>query len=627
MCGIAGGIGRVSEENIRDVGSALRHRGPDDSGCIQDGPLWLLNTRLAIQDRSQAGHQPMRSGNGRYSLVFNGEIFNHLDIRRQHLSGAEFNGDSDTETLLYCWEKMGESCLNTLEGDFAFAVYDHAERMLFLTRDRMGVKPLYWYFDGAQFAFASELKALLRLPLGDPGLDPSVFGNYLLYQYNPDERTPFERIRKLPPSHLLRISLREMQPGVERYYRLPFGGNIEHRSAADWIRQTHDSLEHAVRSQLLSDAPLGLTLSGGLDSALVAAFARKARPDQAFTAYCIDTHGGMTDEGFAEDAAYAKLAAKHLNLRLELIPGDYDLGAELDAMVYALDEPQADPAAINIRLIAKAARADGNSVLLSGTGADDLFSGYRRHQLLHYQTGLQYFPGAIRVLAPLLANFSAKHPTIRRIEKVLRTAGRPPVDAAIHSFFWNEPGRIGRLFKEPVAALEQPYQLFQDLLQEIPVEQALLNKILFLEQRSFLPHHNLAYMDKLSMAESVEMRVPFADRNLVELAAALPLELKMNGTATKQVLRKIAGSYLPAAIIDRPKTGFAFPLRSWMRGADSGLVRDRLLDSTSLDDGIFNRREVTRLVEQTLSGRRDGTYTVFSLLCIESWLRQFTARP
>jgi asparagine synthase (glutamine-hydrolysing) len=206
------------------------------------------------------------------------------------------------------------------------------------------------------------------------------------------------------------------------------------------------------------------------------------------------------------------------------------------------------------------------------------------------------------------------------------TAGRAPLDAAIHSFFWNEPKTIGRFFAETVPDLNDPYALFRSLLEEIPPETALLNQVLFLEQRSFLPHHNLAYMDKLSMAEGVEARVPFLDRDLVALAASLPPGLKLRGMETKVVLRTIARGMLPAAIIDRPKTGFAFPLRSWVRGAGRPCIRERLLDSAFLDRGIFERQAVTRFVEETLAGRRDGAYTLFSLLCIESWLRQFTAR-
>jgi asparagine synthase (glutamine-hydrolysing) len=628
MCGIAGGIGRgISSSEAALVRQALKHRGPDDSGIFEEDGIWLLNTRLAIQDLSAAGHQPMTSADENLVMVYNGEIYNHHELRKTlAANGSRFRGESDTETLLHCWLSKGEACLPELEGDFAFAVFDKRQRRLTLVRDRMGVKPLYWYSDGRQVLFASELKALLKLPELDLSLDTSVFGNYLLYQYNPDERTPFARIRKLPPSHILTINLTALQPDVRRYYSIPFGGKPAAAIARNWQQETAATLEKAISGQMLSDAPLGLTLSGGLDSALVAAFARKARPHQKLDAYCIDTKGGMSAEGFAEDAGYARLVADKLGLHLKLVSGDYDLGAEIDAMVNALDEPQADPAAINIRLIAQAARADGNRVLLSGTGADDLFSGYRRHQLLRFHWLLQYAPSLLRRAAPALGGHSAARPAIRRIEKVLATSGRSALDAAIHSFFWTEPTLVTTLLNAPVASLREPYALFKNLLQEIPREHRLLNQVLFLEQRSFLPHHNLAYMDKLSMAEGVEMRVPYADRDLVSLAAALPVSFKMRGGETKAVLRAIGRELLPKEIIDRPKTGFAFPLRSWVRGAGQPMIRERLFESAFLDSGIFNRNAVIRFTEETIAGRRDGAYTLFSLLCIESWLRQFSAR-
>ncbi|MEO6830586.1 MAG: asparagine synthase C-terminal domain-containing protein, partial [Chitinophagaceae bacterium] len=390
-----------------------------------------------------------------------------------------------------------------------------------------------------------------------------------------------------------------------------------------------EKLEQTVIAQMESDAPIGLTLSGGLDSSLLAAYMRKASPGKTFKAFSVNTHGAMKGEGFEDDIDFARLMAKELKLDLHEISGSLDLENGLDKMIWQLDEPQADPAALHLGNIAEAAHTEGIKVLLGGTGADDIFSGYRRHQALPLMKITSKMPGfAASILKSNSGRFS-ENTFLRRVGKLALGAGLPIQDAMIQSHFWQKPETVSALFKSfdnGEEGIRWAFADFEELLQEIPDEKSLFNQMLLLEQRAFLPHHNLAYLDKMSMAHSVEMRVPYVARGMVELAASLPPNLKMKGKTTKFLLREVAKRHLPTSIIKRKKTGFGAPLRQWMRGELRELVGQRLLDDSFLNRGIFRKQSIVQMISDNDCGKADNAYTLFSLLAIESWLRQFAPR-
>lgn len=632
MCGIAGGINSgIDATKAEQILRHIRHRGPDDSGLFFDENLWLGNTRLAIRDLSGSGHQPMRSADGRFTIVYNGELYNHTQLKKElERSGVQFQSLCDTETLLYAFTIWGEDCLQKIEGDFAFAIYDAEKRELFLARDHMGVKPLYYYQKGSIFLFASELKALTGLLQVDYSILEKTFASYLLFQYCPNENTPFRFFKKLLPGHFLRIPL--SAPGgasPKQYYSFPFSGKYEQHSLAKWTDLLDQKLEQSVREQMESDVPIGLTLSGGLDSSLLAAYMRKVAPAKAFKAFSINTYGAMRKEGFRDDIDFARLVAKDLKLDLHEVSGTLALAGNLDEMVWQLDEPQADPAALHLGNIAEAAQKEGIKVLLGGTGADDIFSGYRRHQAISLMRTLGKMPPLLgNILNGLSKTFPANS-FLRRVGKVALGAGLPLQDAMLQTHFWQRPDVVAALLsncRNGERNSRWSFADFEKILEEIPEGSATLNKMLLIEQRAFLPHHNLAYLDKMSMAHSIEMRVPYLSQSIVAFAAGMPPNLKMHGSVTKFLLREVAKIYLPPSVINRRKTGFAAPLRQWIRGDLREVVRERLLDDSFLSRGIFQEQKLIQLIDENERGKADNAYTLFSLLAIESWLRQFAPR-
>ncbi len=623
MCGIAGGLNHsLSPADEQAVFTALAPRGPDHQGIWRQPGIWLANTRLAIQDLSPAGNQPMLSADGRCTIVYNGELYNTAELRqRLQQGGHTFSSHCDTEVLLRAYLAWGPQCLDHIEGDFAFAIWDELAQRLFLARDPMGVKPLYYYQQGSTFLFASDIRTLCAISDLDRSLAPEVLGNYLSLLYSPTEATPFRYVHKLLPGHSFSLSTSDVNAEPCRYYSIPMKGH-RRRPEPDWHQDLRSTLRTVIDRQLHADVPVGIMLSGGLDSSLIAAIARSVQPELPLHAFCISTGSSLSDEGFEDDLPFARHVAQHLGLPLQEIPHQLPAkGAWIDTMIQRLGEPQADPAAWYVSEMAQAARDQGVKVLLSGAGGDDLFAGYRRHLAARVYPLLQFLPGQSAALTQMLPARSAFR---RRLSKLLNLAGSSPLEAALSVHCWTPFETITDLL-QPELQRTPTARLLASLLEEIPDEDRLLQQMLFIEQRSFLPHHNLAYTDKMAMAFSVEARVPFADRALVDLAAAMPPELKLHRHTTKWILRQVARPLLPEEILKRGKTGFGAPLRQWMSSELQPLLRQRLLDPSFSRYGIFQPASVERLIQQQAEGKGDVAYTLFSLLCIESWLRQFAA--
>jgi asparagine synthase (glutamine-hydrolysing) len=632
MCGLAGFSGRFSESALREAGERIAHRGPDDSGVyLNDRGIGLAFRRLSIIDLSPLGAQPMASPDGAVVIVFNGEIYNFRELRDDlQRRGVTFRGHSDTEVLLHLYLAEGEGMLSRLNGIFAFAIWDGRDRSLFIARDALGVKPLYYATTDRGVAFASEIKALLSLVPEVRALDPVALHRYVTFLWCPGEGTPLKGVRKLLPGQALRVR----EGRIERswsWYQPPVvrsegKGALEESEA---VSGTADHLRRAVQRQMVADVPVGSFLSGGLDSSAIVTFAREVAPEiQCFTIASV----GEQDSGFTDDLPYARRVAQHLGVRLEVVTVDaLGMADDLEQMIWQLDEPLADPAPLNVLYISQLARRHGVKVLLSGAGGDDLFSGYRRHVAVEYEQYWRWLPQGVRAgLEQLTGGLDQRSGPARRLGKLFNGAGLAGDARLVNYFRWIRDAELRSLYAPEfgsAANVEAADRPMLDLLETLPAGAGPLERMLALEQRFFLPDHNLTYTDKMSMAAGVEVRVPFLDLELVDFAARIPARLKQRGTVGKWVLKQAMEPFLPADIIHRPKTGFGAPLRRWIGGGLRPLMAD-LLSPTSLKArGLFAPAAVQRLIDRNARGEVDAAYTLLSLMSIEIWCRKFLDSP
>jgi asparagine synthase (glutamine-hydrolysing) len=627
MCGIIGAWGAASAR-VSAAMDFIKHRGPDDTGIFTavGAPLTLGHTRLSILDLSPLGHQPMLDESGEVALVFNGEIYNFPELRAALASaGYNFKSHSDTEVLLALYLSEGMAMLPKLNGIFAFAIWDGRSQELFVARDALGVKPFYFCADAAGFSFASEIKALLQLRPDLRELDPISIHRYLSFLWCPGEGTPLRKVRKLLPGEAMLVKNNSIS-NRWIWYQLPaFRGVEQNLSEYDAITGTESALRTAVHRQLLADVPVGAFLSGGLDSSAVVAMARERASN--IRCFSIESKGGA-EAGETEDLPYAKLVAKHLGVPLDVVQIDASrMASDIERMVYMLDEPLADPATLNVFYISQLAREQGIKVLLSGAGGDDLFTGYRRHRALSYESLWSWLPGFARQgLENITSGFDQRKPLSRRLGKVFRGAALDGNARIANYFVWQQEGRLRSLyskqFRDSLVG-QSAVQPMIDFLAPLPQNTSGLERMLALEQRFFLADHNLPYTDKMSMAVGLEARVPFLDLDLVEFAARIPTKFKQRGKEGKWVLKRAMEPYLPHDVIYRPKTGFSAPLRRWMRFELRELFGD-LLSTQSLNRrGLFDPIAVQKLIQDNDSGRSDAAYTLLSLMCIEIWCRRF----
>lgn len=630
MCGIIGGITNKAFDQSKLL-NTIGHRGPDSRGIYTRENVFLGHTRLSIQDLSERGNQPMISADGNYVIIFNGEIYNHLKVREQYLNNCEFVSTSDTETVLQAYIQLGESCLNLFNGIFAFAVMNLPANELFIARDHFGVKPLYIYCDDEQFLFGSEIKSFLNFDI-DQTLSFESIVNYLTFLWSPGELTPFKKVSKLLPGSFLKFKVnRYKNVSPQQFYNEIPDGQYLNYAEDELIDQLDALLTKSVERQLLSDVPVGFFLSGGLDSTLLVAIAKKLHPNKVFPCFTIDVSGWESGaDGFTDDLSYAKKAAAHLNVDLSIVKGDVDIVRDFDKMIWHLDEPQADAAPLNVMNIAALAREKGIKVLIGGAAGDDIFSGYRRHVALNYEPIIERIPRWFKILIQFLISFlPVKVPIFRRLKKVASHLHKAQHERLIGYFEWLDVSLVKELVAEKNKHLIKdydPHKYFKHLLENLEKEDNLLQKMLYLELKTFLVDHNLNYTDKMSMAVGVEARVPYLDIELVKFAQKIPPSLKYKNGQTKYILKKVAERYLPKEIIYRPKTGFGAPVRKWIVEDMSVMINERLSKENIERQGVFNYDKVKELINRNSSGEIDASYVVWSILAISSWLTQFSKK-
>lgn len=670
MCGIAGFAGRDTADGLERMTAVLGHRGPDGQGTLAfrapGGWTGLGSTRLAIQDLSAAARMPMCTEDGRYAVVYNGELYNFPELRRAlEGRGRRFRSSGDTEVVLEAYREWGPACLDRFNGMFALAIWDDHEKSLFLARDHFGIKPLYWVaLPRGGLAFASEAKALLELPEVEAGVDPAALVQYLTFLWVPEPGCLLRGVSKLPPAHwcLYRAGSGRRRAGLpdpRRWWDLGFpavgeagakgkaatdgeagadgglaadGKLAAEREPAELAGQLRERFGGAVERQMLSDAPVGAFLSAGLDSScIVAAMAERSEgPVRTFTVGATPRGGGgayaFDDPRVAERTA-RRFGCRHRTLRAE------PAGAELlSRLAWHMDDPVGDPAVVTAYLVSRAASGEVK-VLLSGVGGDEVFGGYRKYRAHDLAVRYRRLPRLLRrgVVEPLLARMPALAgtrlgPPVRLLKKMAASASLPPVDRFVANSVYLDEGQRAELLASGLADAAgdaDPRAAHLDAFARCKGAD-FLNRMLYVDMATFMPSLNLLYTDKTSMAASVEARVPFLDRELVEwVAARVPPRMKLHGSVAKHVLRLAMGDAVGPEVLAQPKTGFGAPAGAWLRGGLSEMMRDLLAPDRMRRRGLFRPAPVQSLIARHASGREDLSFQLWQLLALELWAERF----
>jgi asparagine synthase (glutamine-hydrolysing) len=633
MCGICGVVGREDEQLVRDMADTLAHRGPDGEGfrCFpaRNGgpPASFGHRRLTIIDLSERGAQPMEYADGRYWIVYNGELYNFKELRADlEQDGFRFRSECDTEVLLAAYCKWGKAMLERLNGIFAFAIWDTDRHELFLARDRLGVKPLYYTQRDGSFYFASEIKALLKV-LPTPRLRPEGIADYLTFLWIPDPDTMFEGIFKLPAGNFAVFAGGQLE--IRPYWDLVFDID-DTLSEADWISSVERNVREAVRRQMVSDVPLGSFLSGGIDSSAIVAEMTAVTGD--VTAYSVGFSAqDLSYDISPDDLRYARSVAKEFGVDYHeqlLEPRIVDL---LPRLVRHLDDPIADPAAVTTYLICSAA-SERLKVILSGMGGDEVFAGYPRYPAARIAGLMDAIPApvrrAIRTASEgrlTLGPPGRLRPVRRNLMKLLRGIDQSPQDRYLTYCSYYRAEELQRLVHGDLRAAIQshdPFRHHREYFERVR-GQPWLNQMLYVDAKTFLPCLNLAYTDKMSMAASTEVRVPLLDDEVVSHAARIPPNLKLHRLTRKYVFKRSMEGILPRDVIWRPKAGFGAPIRGWLVNELRPMVDDMLSRESVASRGLFDPNEVQRLVSATADGTEDNALRLWALLTLELWHQEF----
>ena len=625
MCGIAGFVGSWSPALAAAMTAAVAHRGPDGDGLWSDEGVALGHRRLSIIDLSDAAAQPMRSADDRYVLTYNGEIYNFRDLRLElEQAGAVFRTGSDTEVLLALFARDGLECVKRLNGIFAFAVWDRRDRVLSIARDHLGVKPLYYAVLPQGFIFASELKSLTLCPDLPREIDAATVGDHLGFLWTAGENTMLRAVKKLRPGCALTVTA-DGAVTPSRYYQTPQFDDAAPAIPNDAIA-LRDMIDRVVADQMVADVEVGALLSGGVDSsAIVAAMCRATDPSKITTFCAAVTKPDSGTDNFGDDQTHARTVAKHLGVKLIEVTTDADLIAALPDMIWQLDEPTADFAAVQTLLLARAARENGIKVLLSGVGGDDLFTGYGRHTAGLIWAKANRVPGLRSLGSAILGMFPPSSILGRRLKRIGSLLSMPEDEMLADGMSYSAVGTdrrrtllaAGLRDAMPADGIAEGLRTSLDRTRgHHPVE-----RFLDLELNGFMPDHNLNYTDKMAMQAGVEVRVPLIDHRLVAHAMQLPLSAKISLRETKRILRASQRDRLPAEILTRPKQGFGVPVRSWLQGPARDMMEDLTSTAAVSSRGLFDADAVTALKDDFFAQRVDAAFTLFPMMAMELWCR------
>ena len=615
MCGIAGILefGRDARANaaaLREMCRVITHRGPDDEGFYTDGVAGIGMRRLSIVD-VKGGHQPLSNEDGTLWIVFNGEIYNHLALREQLIAlGHRYVTHSDTETVIHLFEEYGPDCVQHLRGMFAFAIWNRNTKTLFIARDRLGIKPLYYRLTAERLLFGSEIKVLFAHGGTRPEFNRATLPEYLAFGYLSGEETFYAGIQKLMPGHTMTIGP-EGKADIRQYWDLDASKPHQSRDEQYYVQSYRELLEGAVQSHLMSDVPLGVFLSGGVDSSAVAALMTKIRrePVETFSV-------GYTEQTYSE-LPFARTVSEHIHSRHhEVFVSEQDFFGALPHLIWHEDEPIAWPSSISLYFVARLAR-ERVTVVLTGEGADETLAGYTRYAFT--------LPGFLRRgLRNSVATSSLLGATMRRkLEHTFLAKDGNSWDSFYFDNFFSAFGgaeQVG-LLTEAFAREAAPSTAYKNVLGYWERSSGeMLQRLLYTDIKTYLVEL-LMKQDNMSMAASIESRVPFLDHVLVEFASRIPSEVQIQGLAGKRILKKAVEDLLPHEILYRPKLGFPTPWSGWLAGPRLETIRAMLLEPRSLDRGYFRRESIERLFEEHKAKHRDNYDRIWRLLNLEVWHR------
>ncbi len=625
MCGIAGFVDLWDAGEVREAGEraeildrmcrVVTHRGPDDQGTMLKEGLALGMRRLSIIDLA-GGHQPISGEDGSVTIVFNGEIYNFLELKpRLQKRGHIFKTNSDTEAIVHAYEEHGTSCVDHLRGMFALAIWDDKARALFVARDRVGKKPLYYTTTPqGTFVFGSELKTLLEHPDVPRELDVEALDAYFTLGYVPDPLSIFRHIQKLPAGHYLTFAAGGV--AVRQYWDFDFQA-AESRREEDYLDELRSLLDESVRLRLISDVPLGAFLSGGIDSSTVVGLMARhmGQPVKTFSI------------GFHEDSynelQYARLTAKKFGTDHHEFVVTPDICAVVDELAWHFDEPFADSSAIPTYMVSKLAR-EHVTVVLSGDGGDELFAGYTRYVVEHKRGGFAALPKSLR--EGLMRPLSHHLPHVAWGRNYLHNISLDPISRYLDSVSvftsLNRKALYTTDLQAQLATGGYVEQLFHRLIGNVTSGEP-LDRLLYLDSKTYLPGDILTKVDRMSMAVSLEARAPLLDHKLIDFVTRIPASLKLAGLETKHLLKRAVADLVPAEILHRPKQGFGVPIQEWINQQLRERIRETLTESRSRQRGYVEQRYLDVLLDEHERGRRDHSMGLWALLMLELWQRQF----
>ncbi len=626
MCGILGVASAsgfpIPPETIEKMRDSLAHRGPDDVGLYTDPFVTLAHRRLSIIDLG-GGHQPMPNPEKTVWVTYNGEIYNFLDVREElKAAGFTFRTNCDTEVIIRAYEKWGPKSVEKLQGIFAYAIWDAPNKRLFVARDRLGIKPMYYAATERWFYFGSEIKAFLADPSFDKTIDASAVDKYFTFGYIPAPDTIFKHVKKLMPGHT--ILWENGRHTIERYWRFeprPESAHDAEKDETEWLDELRDVLRRSVERQLMSDVPLGAFLSGGIDSSLIVRMAAEASkaPVKTFTI------------GFGGDKMSETPYAKTVAERFKTEHHEFQVTAGrmeeiLPKLVWHLDEPFADSSAIPTYYVSKITRQKV-TVALSGDGGDELFAGYTRHQGEKISERFRSLPSWVRsgAVAVLNAPPVTRNAQLRRLARVLSNAELSFLTRYHNKELLSQEVDRRTLYSHSFGATvgngSSIPQLEEILMYTSKVDA--IDRLTVFDLEFYLPNDMLTKVDKMSMASSLEVRVPFLDELVMEIAARIPSSLKLKGYTTKYLLRKLASEVLPAEIFKRKKQGFGIPIQRWFRGQLTAYAKEMLLDRRTLSREYFDRIALSNLLNEHEIRRFDHGHMIYALIVFELWNRVF----
>ncbi len=625
MCGIAGFFSSdnrtaIDESHalIERMCNVIEHRGPDDHGYfVSGGGATLGHRRLSIIDLN-TGQQPITNEDGSVWIVFNGEIYNYQELRTRLIAkGHRFATHTDTEVIVHLYEDEGEDCVKHLRGIFAFAIYDKNEQQLFLARDHVGVKPLHYTVTRGEIVFGSEIKSLLQHPAVKREVNLEAISDFLAFGYVPDPNTAFRGIHKLPPGYSLTFKTGKIQ--MRSYWDFDYNEKSQAQTEAEYVEALREHLADAVRSQLVSDVPLGTFLSGGIDSSTIVALMTREmnHPVKTFSI-------GFSEASF-DELKFARATAHHFGTEHHEFVVTPDVCKIVEEIVWHHDEPFADVSSVPTYMVAKLA-SEHVKVVLSGDGGDELFAGYERYVQDRRKERFEKIPPFVKknILRPL----SQALPRRAYGKNFLRQISLDPASRYVDSIsFFHPELQCEVLSRQTCQALAQhestnSFEQIYAALQSADHTE----RLLYLDSKTYLPGDILTKVDRMSMAHSLESRVPLLDHKLIEFATTIPSHLKLNGLTTKYILKQAVTGLIPDEIIQRRKQGFDVPIREWFKHDLRELLHDTLLDRKTRERGYFNERAIASIIKEHERGRRNYARHLWGLLTLELWHRAFIDR-